>query len=332
MTIIDIWGRVQGGSGGGINTAGCMYQSVIQNVQWNGIANTKSAVLKALYAASPDTLSIKFNVDAYNGIPTAPQFTQGRWVGTIGPYLSLASDVPEPMHVARAATRLESVVTGDEQSVAAEPRAVPGEEQLPLDRPRQRDSDDSIYVEPPTGGRVRGVGPVSVVSIDSQGNATVIQTLFTTAAEFANAYTTAAGIYDVPLTAQEQTTLQSTPAGCRRTAALVTCGVMSPRQAVQAKAGLSVQLPPPSPPSAQRSPSPRTRRATSLRSTSTRCVSPAARLSGCRRRSPAPKSPATRGCRCMRPCSEPPRRIKRRTFRRRSTNTSSRRVRGSVLH
>ena len=79
------------------------------------IANMKSAVLKALYAASPDTLSIKFNVDAYNGIPTAPQFTQGRWVGTIGPYLSLASDVPEPMHVLaqRRAWNQSSLVTSN---------------------------------------------------------------------------------------------------------------------------------------------------------------------------------------------------------------------------
>ena len=248
MTIIDIWGRVQGGSGGGINTAGCMYQSVIQNVQWNGIANTKSGVLKALYAASPDTLSIKFNVDAYNGISTAPQFTQGRFVGTIGPYLDLAAGVPEPMHVLaqRRAWNQSSLVTSNPSPLNSAPFQVKNN-YLSIDLGNAIPTVPST-ANPQLAGAFAELGPVSVVSIDAQGSPTVIQTLFTTAAEFTTAYTTTAGIYDVPLTTQQQTTLQSSPAGVQiGPAPSSTGGVMSPRQAVQAKAGLTVHLPPPTP-------------------------------------------------------------------------------------
>jgi hypothetical protein len=43
MTILDLWERVTSGGGGqGIESAGCMFQSVLENIQWSGISNTKS--------------------------------------------------------------------------------------------------------------------------------------------------------------------------------------------------------------------------------------------------------------------------------------------------
>lgn len=85
----NIWLRVPGGGGDG--AASAMYQSVILNLEWGDVSH--SPFLTALQAASAEGLSIKFNVDQYNGDHTTPGFTRGRIVGTIGPAAST-----EPRH------------------------------------------------------------------------------------------------------------------------------------------------------------------------------------------------------------------------------------------
>jgi hypothetical protein len=75
-----------------------VYQSKLTNLQWP--ANPASPILQALKAASPDCLSIRFNVDRMDANPTLahgvpnPNFTLGRVSGTIGP-----ATVAEPSHI-----------------------------------------------------------------------------------------------------------------------------------------------------------------------------------------------------------------------------------------
>src|SRR5258706_6348584 len=87
--------RAPGGFAIGFSAA---YQSKLTNLQWP--ANPSSPVLKALKAANPDCLSIRFNVDRLDANPTLahgapnPNFTLGRISGTIGP-----ATLAEPSHI-----------------------------------------------------------------------------------------------------------------------------------------------------------------------------------------------------------------------------------------
>lgn len=193
-TIIDLWGRVQSGSAQGINSAGAMYQSVLQNVSWPGLAAAKSQFLNALYAASPNTLSIKFNVDAYNGVPQSADFNSGRIVGTIGPYGEIGTGVPEPMHVLA-----QRRMWGGAPSV--DPNLSTGLNPAPFQTKDNGyltiDLGNSIpTASTPDGlaGNFLDLGPVCpVIGTD------VLDALFTTGAGFAANYTTFAGIYDIDL-------------------------------------------------------------------------------------------------------------------------------------
>lgn len=74
------------------SAAGAIYQSVIQNLEWN-ITTFNSRYLTELQATCNNSslyqnqLSINFNVDRYNGDNMSPQFTLGRIAGAIGPSL-----------------------------------------------------------------------------------------------------------------------------------------------------------------------------------------------------------------------------------------------------
>ncbi|HWN10839.1 MAG TPA: hypothetical protein VNO50_16485 [Pyrinomonadaceae bacterium] len=85
----DIWFRAT--VGGGDAPMGAFYQSVLTNIQWGDVSNSR--FLEQLMAASPDLLSIKFNLDGINMSLGTPTFTQGRVVGTIGP-----ATIDEPKH------------------------------------------------------------------------------------------------------------------------------------------------------------------------------------------------------------------------------------------
>ncbi|MBC8031684.1 MAG: hypothetical protein H7Z16_16495 [Pyrinomonadaceae bacterium] len=85
----DIWFRAT--VGGGDAPMGAFYQSVLTNLQWGDVSNSR--FLEQLMAASPDLLSIKFNLDGIDMNSNSPTFTQGRLVGTIGP-----ATIAEPKH------------------------------------------------------------------------------------------------------------------------------------------------------------------------------------------------------------------------------------------
>lgn len=84
----DLWDRAPAPragtpAGAGDLAAGAMYQSVLTRVRWGDVGG--SPFLRALRAASPARLSVKFNVDGFGKAPGHDAFLLGRVVGTIGP-------------------------------------------------------------------------------------------------------------------------------------------------------------------------------------------------------------------------------------------------------
>jgi hypothetical protein len=87
----DLWNRaVTNPVQPGMPTMSAAFHGVLANVVWVNAA--ASPLLAALQAVSPNTLSIRFNVDSYQPDNTQSNFTYGRVVGTIGP--TLAGDAP----------------------------------------------------------------------------------------------------------------------------------------------------------------------------------------------------------------------------------------------
>jgi len=193
-TIIDLWGRVQSGSAQGINSAGAMYQSVLQNVSWPGLSAVSSPLLNALNAVSPDTLSIKFNLDAYNGIPQSADFNSGRIVGTIGPYGEIAA-VPEPMHVL-AQRRMWGGAASVNPKLQTALNPAPFQTKANSSYLTIDLGNSMPTASTPDGlaGSFLDLGPVCPV-IDTE----VLDPLFSTGAEFGANYTSFAGIYDIDL-------------------------------------------------------------------------------------------------------------------------------------
>lgn len=77
----DIWARVPDGQQDWMFSA--YFQSVLDDVTWGD--NSTSPFLQELQTVSPNQLSIKFVVDAYQDLYYMKNFNQGRIVGTIGP-------------------------------------------------------------------------------------------------------------------------------------------------------------------------------------------------------------------------------------------------------
>jgi hypothetical protein len=196
MTIIDLWGRVTGGGAQGIESAGAMFQSVLENLHWNGIATTRSAFLRQLYAASPNMLSIKFTFDGYNGDITSPQFACGRMVGAIGPYVT-----GEPIHFLAK----RRVFTGAESVQKFYPPS--GNTPSPMNAAPFQLSGRKLVIDlansvPTTAGHqgpFADLGTVSAV-IDPLGANTVLNPpLFSSADEYTHRFNLAAGIFELDL-------------------------------------------------------------------------------------------------------------------------------------
>jgi hypothetical protein len=192
MCIRDIWSRVTGGTAGGIQSAGCMYQSVIEDLQWTGLSGTPGPAptfLDQLHQASPEMLSIKFSVDGYNGDPTSPTFAQGRIVGAIGPYRE-----GEPAHFV-AARRLFQAGPADSFPIPINNSPM---NPAPFQFDGRRLSIDLGNSVPTVaaGGSFADLGAVQPV-IDPAGANIALPPLFSTPGEFAAQYEKAAGIYDI---------------------------------------------------------------------------------------------------------------------------------------
>jgi hypothetical protein len=229
MCIIDLWGRVVGGSGGGIQSAGAMYQSVMEDLQWTGLETTKSAFLQQLYQASPSALSFKMVVDAYNGDSKSDQFALGRVVGTIGPYYE-----GEPAHFLaqrRIFTGAESV-PNQTSPLNPAPFQVHGTKLV-------IDLGNSVPTTAPLAGPFVDLGAVNAV-IDPLGANIVLQPpLFSTPDEFAQRYTQTAGIFEFELGKNAQR-LESAPLGIQISPPSATQSAITGLSAEQLKMGLTV--------------------------------------------------------------------------------------------
>ena len=113
----DIWFRAVGSGGGGDAPMGAFFQSVIERVKWNEISGSR--FLQELNDASPNELSIKFNLDGINMDSSSPTFTQGRIVGTIGP-----AHESEPKHF--VAGRLLRSAPGTSTNPSLQPMTLQG--------------------------------------------------------------------------------------------------------------------------------------------------------------------------------------------------------------
>ena len=76
-----LWFRATGGDL--LRRFGASFQSEVGDLSWRHTSD--SPLLEQLRDRSPDRLSIKFNVDGYDGDRTSPTSATGRIVGTIGP-------------------------------------------------------------------------------------------------------------------------------------------------------------------------------------------------------------------------------------------------------
>ncbi|MBS1824236.1 MAG: hypothetical protein JST93_02860 [Acidobacteria bacterium] len=184
MIMLDVWGRVTGGGGGGIETAGAMFQTVIDNPVWGTISTTKSNLIKALYAASPNSLSLKIVVDAYNGNPNSNSFNTGRIVGTIGPYLP-----GEPVNFVPKRKVFPPPPT---QTSASPMNSAPFElrgNTLTIDL------GNSVPTTATYGGPFVNLGPITGSCPGGGDTITIVPSL----AAYTTQYTLTAGIFDIPL-------------------------------------------------------------------------------------------------------------------------------------
>jgi hypothetical protein len=198
MCILDIWGRVQGGSGGGIESAGCIYQSVLENLQWNNVEG--SSVLATLYAASPDMLSIKMTVDAYNGdITDTANFSQGRVVGALGPYTA-----GEPVHSVAKRRMFASLIQNSAMNDAS--FQVSGSS-------LEVDLANSVPTTGVHAAPFKDIFPLNIVINPGQNQTEITTPLVDSLETYTDAYGTTSAIFNLPLTAQELAALQTSPVG-----------------------------------------------------------------------------------------------------------------------
>ncbi|HEX2078939.1 MAG TPA: hypothetical protein VHG08_14550 [Longimicrobium sp.] len=88
--LAELWTRTAG-QRPSITTAAAMYQTIIQVTRWGAIKGSK--VLRALQKQAGNTLSIRWNLDGFNGNPQDPGFGLGRMTATVGPAYA-----GEPLH------------------------------------------------------------------------------------------------------------------------------------------------------------------------------------------------------------------------------------------
>jgi len=235
MTIIDLWGRVTGGAGGqGIASAGAMFQSVLENLQWNGIGNTKSAVLKQLYAVSPTALSIKFNFDGYNGDLTSQQFGSGRMVGTVGPYAA-----GEPAHFL-AKRRVFPGAEAVQQSYP-NPNTPSPMNPAPFQVSGSKliiDLGNSVPTTAPNQGPFAELGTVSAVIDPLGSNVVLTPPLFSSADEYARQYRLSAGIFELELGGNANL-LSNKPLGIQIVPPVGVTGTVKGAPATRLKEGLA---------------------------------------------------------------------------------------------
>ncbi|MEA2239000.1 MAG: hypothetical protein QOC81_3724 [Thermoanaerobaculia bacterium] len=242
MNIIDLWGRNTTNPTSGLNVPGCMYQSVMTDVQWGDLS--ASPVLQQLQSTTNGgQLSIKFNVDGYNGNSGVAVFNYGRVVGTIGPYFT-----GEPMHFVpkRKMSAVSSLVTAP-PSLFNAPFQLDGTDitiDLGNSIPMQYNASNQLVpVE---------VGPVSLAVVDATGQNLSVQ-IYPAAGTFELQYAFYAGVFTFGLSQTMATALASAPGTLSITPPGAMTASITGSEAVQLKQGMpltSMQAAPTPPPPA----------------------------------------------------------------------------------
>ena len=152
----DIWARYPGGNPDSFFSA--IYQSVLSSVNWSEMITSRFLnELTNNGKNPPPQLSIKFTVDGLNQDDTSPDFTWGRVVGSIGPYVK---DEPQQFVLGRYLRPLPGLPTSQQMNFA--PCRV-DEETLKL----FLDLGNSIQTTS-TGGPLLDYGPLELVVQDGQ--------------------------------------------------------------------------------------------------------------------------------------------------------------------
>jgi hypothetical protein len=192
--LTDIWGRCTKPGLGGMQSAGAVYQSVIDVDQWG--EKSLSQVVDDLRAGSAESkLSIKFMVDGYDPNRTSPTFTWGRIVGTIGPYVE-----GEPHHF--VAARLLGSSSG-----ALGPAAVridAGTSTLSLDL------GNSLATSEP-GGKLVDAGELQLVTQPSTGAPVLLAATTAGQSSYDSLYRNRAGILSVQLSPAQAEAAAASP-------------------------------------------------------------------------------------------------------------------------
>ena len=228
MTIIDLWGRVVGGSGGGIESAGAMFMSVIENLAWGDVS--ASNVLTDLKNASPETLSFKMNVDAYNGDITDDAFATGRVVGTIGPYFA-----GEPAHVLAK----RKMWMGSSSVQQSGPPLMNNALFQVNGSTLQLDLGNSVPTTQVHGGPFMDIGPV-VALIGNPASPVAQVPVYATVAEYTSQYNTYAGIFEIELDTAAQQAIAANAVALQITPPASSPAALFGKQAAMLKSGLDV--------------------------------------------------------------------------------------------
>ncbi|HEY0378750.1 MAG TPA: hypothetical protein VGC87_17675 [Pyrinomonadaceae bacterium] len=204
MSFDDIWARVPDGQQDWMFSA--YYQSFLDDVTWGD--DIGSPFLQELQSKSPDQLSIKFVVDAYQDLYYMKNFNQGRIVGTIGP----ASDDEPPNFV--LGRQLRPVGPGTLNYGYALVDA--SRQKLLVDLgnsvPTQSDHSTNPPSQSPTGPPV-DVGTLAVAIVPADGKPDILGDYDYSL----DAYLATAGVQEYSLTDEQLSTIADTPIGVIQT-------------------------------------------------------------------------------------------------------------------
>jgi hypothetical protein len=211
----DIWARVPNGQQDWMFSA--YYHSVLDDVIWG--SQITSPFLKELQSASPDQLSIKFVVDAYQDLYYMKNFNQGRIVGTIGP---ANADEPPNFLLGRQLRPIgfqPSNPFGGTPLFFGYAKVDATRQKVIVDLgnsiPTQADTSTNPPTQEPTGPPV-DVGTLAVAIIPQNGGSPIQLGDY----DYSLAtYLATAGIQEYSMSADQMATLKSTPLGVIQTVA-----------------------------------------------------------------------------------------------------------------
>lgn len=193
----DIWFRATASGAGGDAPMAACYQSALASIKWGD--NPSSQFLQQLQRASPDKLSIKFNLDGINMDSASSNFTQGRIVGTIGPAFAGEPDRCVFGRFMRSAAGTDPGV--QPMTLAGTPASAPMFfAPFKVDETRKKiivDLGNSLSTTTPGGPMNPALGALALAAFPPQAQPVVLGQIDYTPADW---YTSTAGVLDFDFT------------------------------------------------------------------------------------------------------------------------------------